>query len=100
MRKICLCVSISVCLSACMFVYMDVCVGVYNNNNNYKTSIAPISSKRIELSGELSTGVGQTHSPGTMQSSSTMIRLKGILLRISECERVSFQMVTQRNYAN
>jgi len=41
------------------------------NNNNYKTSIVPISSKRIQLSGALSTGFGQTHSPGTMQSSST-----------------------------
>ena len=35
---------------------------LYNNS-----SIAPISSKRIELSGAPSTGVGQTHSPGTMQ---------------------------------
>jgi len=41
------------------------------NNNNYKTSIAPISSKRMKLSGAPSTGFGQTHSPGTMQSSST-----------------------------
>ena len=40
-------------------------------NNNYKTSIAPISSKSIELSGAPSTGVGQTHSPGIMESSST-----------------------------
>ena len=47
-------------------------VRVYNNNNNYKTSIAPISSKRIELSGTPSTEVGQTHSPGTMQGSSTI----------------------------
>ena len=47
-----------------------------NNNNNYKTSIAPISSKRIEFSGVHSTGVRQTHSPCTMQSSSTMIRWK------------------------
>jgi len=45
-------------------------------NNNYK-SIAPISSKRIELNGAPSTEVGQTHSPGTMQPSSTMIRWKG-----------------------
>ena len=36
-------------------------------NNNYKTSIAPISSKRIELiSGAPSTQVGQTHSPWTI----------------------------------
>jgi len=42
-----------------------------NNNNNKKTSIAPISPRRIELSGAPSTGVGQTHSPSTMQSSST-----------------------------
>ena len=44
------------------------------NNNNYKTSVVPTSSKTIELSGIPSTGVGQTHSLGTMQSSSTMIR--------------------------
>ena len=37
-----------------------------DNTNNYKTSIAPISSKRIELNDSPSTGVGQTHSPGTM----------------------------------
>jgi len=37
------------------------------------TSIAPISSKRIKPSGAPSTGVGQTHSLGTMQSSSTRI---------------------------
>jgi len=63
------------------------------------TSITPISSKRIELSGTFSTGVGQTHSPGTMQSSSTMIRWKGNLGRISESEKVSLQMMTERNYA-
>ena len=34
-------------------------------------STAPISSKRIKLSGTPSRGVGQTYSPGTMQSSST-----------------------------
>ena len=46
-----------------------------------------------------STGVGQTHSQGTLQSSSTMIRWQGNLGRISESEKVSFQMVTERNYA-
>jgi len=69
-----------------------------NNNNNYKTSIAPISSKRIKLSGAPSTGVGQTHSPGMMRSSSTTIRWKGNLGRISESEKMSFQMVMERNY--
>jgi len=68
------------------------------NNNNYKTSIAPISSKRIELSGTPNTGVGQTHSPGIMQSSSTMIRWQGNLGRISKSEKVSFQMMTERSY--
>ena len=68
------------------------------NDNNYKTSIAPISSKRIELSGPPSIGVGQTHSSGTMQSSLTMIRWQGNLGRISESEKVSFQMVMERNY--
>jgi len=38
-----------------------------NNNNNDKTSIAPISSNGIKLSGAPSTGVGQTHSLGMMQ---------------------------------
>ena len=66
---------------------------IFYNCNNYKTSIAPISSKRIELSGALSTGARQ------MQSSSTMIRWNGNLGRISESERVSFQKVTERNYA-
>ena len=52
----------------------------YNNNyNNNNTSIAPISSKRIELSGAPSTGVGQTLCLSTMQCSSTMIRWKGTL---------------------
>jgi len=69
-----------------------------NNNNNYKTSIAPLSSKRIDLSGAPSTGVGQTHSPGTRQSSTTMIRWKGNLGKISKSEKVNFQMVTERNY--
>jgi len=69
-----------------------------NNNNNYKTSIVPISSKRIELSGVPSTGVGKTHSPGTIQSLSTMIRRQGNLGRIRESEKVSFQMVTERTY--
>jgi len=42
-----------------------------NNNNIYKTSIALISLKRIELSGAASTRVGQTHIPDTLQSLST-----------------------------
>ena len=42
-----------------------------NNNNNHKTSIVQISSKRIELRGGPRTGDRRTHSPGTMQSSST-----------------------------
>ena len=67
--------------------------------NNYTTSIAPISSKWIEFSGVPSTGVWQTHSPGTMQSSSAMIRWKENFGRVSESEKVSFQMVTERNYA-
>ena len=36
--------------------------GWVDNNNNCKTSIAPISSKRIELSSTPSTGVRQTQS--------------------------------------
>jgi len=38
--------------------------------------MAPISSKRIELSGAPSTGVGQTHSLGTMRSSSTNYQME------------------------
>ena len=52
-------------------------------------SIAPIYSKRIKFSGAPSGGVGQTHSPGTMQSSSTLIRWQGHVGRISESEKVS-----------
>ena len=70
-----------------------------NNNNNCKTSIVPMSSKRIKLSGTPSTWVGQTHSSGTRQSSTTMIRWSGNLGRISKFEKVSFQMVAKRNYA-
>jgi len=55
-------------------------------------------SKRIELSGTHSIGVGQTHSPGMMQSSSTMIGCRGNLERISKSEKVSFQMVKEGNY--
>ena len=39
-------------------------VCILSNNNNYKTCSAPISSKRIELSGAPDTGVVQTHNPG------------------------------------
>jgi len=42
-----------------------------------------------------STGVRETHSLGTMQSSLTMIRWKGNLGRISEFEKVSFQMMME-----
>ena len=42
-----------------------------HKTNNYKTSIAPLSSKRIELSGAPSGGIRKTHSPGKMQYSST-----------------------------
>ena len=71
----------------------------FNDNNNYKTSIATISSKWIELSGSPSTGLWQTLSLDTMQSSSTMIRWKENLGRISESEKVNFQMDAERNYA-
>jgi len=50
------------------------------------TSIAPISSKRIDLCGTPSTGVGQTHSLCTMQSSSTIITWKANLGRLRESE--------------
>jgi len=82
----------TVCVRVCaIYIY----IYIYN----YKTSIVPIYSKRIKLSGAPSTGVGQTHSLATMQSSSTMIRWQGNLERISESEKVSFQMVTEINYA-
>ena len=42
------------------------CWVFHNNNNNYKTCIAPIFLKRIELSGAPSGGFGQTHSSDTM----------------------------------
>jgi len=65
----------------------------FTNYKNDKTSIPPISSKRIKLSGTPSTGVGQTH------SNQQMVRWQGNLGRISESEKVSFKMVTERNYA-
>ena len=61
--------------------------------------MALISSKIIELSGAPSGGVGQTYNPGTMQSSLTMMRWKGKLGRISWSEKVSSQMITERNNA-
>ena len=59
------------------------------HKNNDKTSIVPISSKRIKLSGKPSRWVGQTNSLVKMQSSSTMIRWKGNRGWISESEKVS-----------
>ena len=66
---------VSLDLGALLFVYCN------NNNNNYKTYIAPISSKRIEPRGAPSTGIGQTRIPGTMQSSSTNDRMERKLRR-------------------
>ena len=43
-----------------------------------KHSIAPISTKGIELSLATSTGTGLTHSPGTMQGSSTNDQSDGV----------------------
>ena len=42
----------------CIIIVLEICC-LDNNSNNYKTSIAPISLKRIELSGAPSAGVGQ-----------------------------------------
>ena len=68
-------------------------------NNSDKTSIAPISSKRIKLNGAPSTGVGQTHSPCTMQNSSTNDLMEWKLREKGKSEKVSFQKVMKRNYA-
>jgi len=57
------------------------CLNNNNNNNNYKTSIAPIFLKIIELRGSPSTGVGQSHSQGTMQNSSTNDQMQWKLRR-------------------
>jgi len=62
-------------------------------NNNYKILIALISLERIELSGAPSTRVGQTHSPGTIQSSSTNDQMERKLNK-----KVNFQKMTERNY--
>ena len=61
------CDDTDICYSWChdMVIIKDV-DEINNNNNNYKTSTTPVSSKRIELSGAPSTGVGQTHSLGTI----------------------------------
>ena len=61
--------------------------------------MAPISWKRIELSGAPSTGVGQTQSPVIMEKNQQMIRYRGNLGEMSKSEKVSFQMVTERNSA-
>jgi len=45
-----------------------------NNYNNYKTSIAPIPSKGIELSEAPSTGVSPTHNLGTMRQNLISLR--------------------------
>ena len=61
--------------------------------------MAPIFSNIIELSGAPSGGVGQTHGPGRMQRSSTMIRWLRNLGRISESKKMNFQMAGKRNCA-
>ena len=73
-------------------------------NNNYKTSIGPISSKIIELSGapkykgHLVHGLGRLIVRLQYKVHQQMIRWNGNLGRISESEKVSFQMATERNY--
>jgi len=54
-----------------------------------RTSSGPISLKMIVLSGAPSTGVGQTHSPDTMQSSST---------NDASLKRSVFKWVMETNY--
>ena len=56
-------------------------------------------SKRIELSGAPSIGVGQTPSQGKMQNSPINDRIQWKLRRDSKSENVSFQMVTERSDA-
>jgi len=58
-----------------------------------------ILEKNRALSGAPSTGVGQYHSRGTMQNSSTNDRMQVILGMISESEKLSFQMAMERNDA-
>ena len=67
-------------------------------NTNYKTSIALTSSKRIELSGAPSGGVGQHIVRVRCEIHQQIIRWQGNLGRIGVW-KVSFQMVTERNYA-
>jgi len=62
-----------------------------NNNNDNNNNVAPISSKWVGLSGMSSTGVRLNHSLGTMQNSLTNDQ-------ISKSEKMSFQIVTERNY--
>ena len=63
---------------------------VINNINNYNTSIVSISSKRIELSGAPRTRAGQSHSPGTMLSSSTNDQMKWKLRKDKEVGKGEF----------
>ena len=59
-------------------------------NNNYKTSKAPISSKRIELSGAPSTGLNKLIVRVRCKVNQQMIGWQRTLGRIRESEKVSF----------
>jgi len=69
---------------------------IINNCNNYKTSIAPISSERIELSSASSIRDGQTYIPDAVQSSSTHDQMeckKTMLFDDLKCSGNEFQRV-------
>ena len=87
-----------------MFVCVFVCVCVFIareiDGRGYMVLITVIIIIITKLlSGAPSTGIGQTHSPYTMQSSSTIITWKGNLGRLRESEGFFSQMVTKQNYA-
>ena len=70
-----------------------------NNNNNYKTSIASISSRRIEPSFAPRIGFGTLIVQEQCKVHQQMIRWIWNLGRISRSEKINFQMAMEWTYA-
>ena len=68
-------------------------------NYIYKTSIASISSKTTGSVAQLVQGLDKLIFRVRCKVHQQMIKWSGNLGRISEHEKVSFQIVTERNYA-
>ena len=114
---VCVCMCMCVCASApvcmCLCMYASVCISIWanpnissyssdrlnNKNHNYKTSMAPISSKKSSSVAHLVQGLGKDIVQVRCKVQQQIIRSSGHLGRISNSENMSFQMVTERNYA-